>query len=578
MLRCLHITHLAIVRELTLDLGHGLNLLTGETGAGKSILVDALALVLGERSGPEAIRAGEERASVEAEFDVSSNRAARAFLDERGYATDAGSIVMRREILAHGRGRAFAGGSLAPIADLKAFGAALVDVHGQNQQQSLLQADSHRALLDRHAGLADRLEGMADAARRLETAAGRLRSMREGAQRLAQRVDVLRYQIEEIDRAAVRPGERQALRAERELLRNAEAILRNARQAYEALYEGEAAALSRLSEANRALRELARFDAGLQETLARAETARADLQEIAFLLRDYPSGLHFEPHRLEAIDDRLQVLETLLRKHAPGGDEEDLLRRREEAAEEMSQLVGGGESVEELEKRVEGLRTEALRLAADLSAARRAAARELERRVQTELAELAMEKSRFAVDVRHRPAQGSGLWVEGEEVAVDVTGYDVVEFLLAANPGEPLAPLASVASGGELSRVMLALEGALRREGEPRVLVFDEVDAGIGGAVAETVGRKLRALARRHQVICVTHLPQIAAHADRHVLVSKRAAARRTEVAVETLDDQGKVRELARMLAGEKVTAAALRHAAELRSRGRQRVGPEVEG
>jgi len=578
MLRCLHITHLAIVRELTLDLGRGLNLLTGETGAGKSILVDALSLVLGGRSGPEIVRAGEERASVEAEFDVSSNRAATAFLDGRGYATDGGSIVVRREILAHARGRAFAGGSLAPISDLKAFGATLVDVHGQHQQQSLLQAGSHRELLDRHAGLGDGLETMAGAARRLETATGRLMTMREGAQRLAQRVDALRYQIEEIDRAAVRTGERQALRAERDLLRNAEAILRHARQAYEALYEGEAASLARLGEAIRSFRELARFDSALLEPLARAETARADLQESAFLLRDYPSRLHFEPHRLEQIDDRIQVLETLLRKHAPGGDEEDLLRRRELAAEELTQLVGGGESVEDLERRVEELKTEALRDAAGLSVARRAAARELERRVQAELAELAMEKSRFAVDIRHRPAPGSGLWVEGEEITVDATGYDVVEFLLAANPGEPLAPLASVASGGELSRVMLALEGALRRDGEPRVLVFDEVDAGIGGAVAETVGRKLRALARRHQVICVTHLPQIASHADRHVLVSKRAAAGRTEVAVEILDDQGKVRELARMLAGEKVTPAALRHAAELRSRGRQRVGPEAEG
>src|SRR5438093_1388634 len=244
MLRCLHITHLAIVRELTLEVGRGLSLLTGETGAGKSILVDALSLVLGGRSGPEIIRAGEERAAVEAEFDVSSNRSARAFLDGRGYATDGGSIVVRREILAHGRGRAFAGGSLAPIADLKAFGASLVDVHGQHQQQSLLQAESHRELLDRHAGLGDALEIMAGTARRLETATERLMTMREGAQRLAQRVDALRYQIEEIDRAAVRPGERQALRAERDLLRNAEAILRHARQAYEALYEGEAASLA----------------------------------------------------------------------------------------------------------------------------------------------------------------------------------------------------------------------------------------------------------------------------------------------------------------------------------------------
>jgi len=578
MLRCLHITHLAIVRELTLDLGPGLNLLTGETGAGKSILVDALTLVLGGRSGPEMIRSGAERASVEAEFDVSANRAARVCLEQRGYAIDDGTVVARRDILAQGKGRAFLGGSLAPLADLKALGAILVDLHGQHQQQTLLHAANHRDLLDRHAGLDADLEGMAGAARRFDAAAERLASLREGAERLALRLDTLRLQAGEIERAAVRAGEREALRAERHLLRNAEAIQSHARQAYEALYEGEGAALSRLAETIRGLREMARFDAALQEHLARAESARADLQEIAVLLRDYPSRLGFDPGRLEAIEDRIQAVEALLRKHAPGGREEDLLRVRDEAREELSRLAGGGETEEEIAKQAEDRRSEALRLASSLSLARRAAARTLEREVEKELAGLAMGRSRFAVDIRPRPAPGSGLWSGGEEVAVDGTGYDVVEFLLSANPGEPPAPLSAVASGGELSRVMLALEVVLRRESEPRALVFDEVDAGIGGAVAEAVGRRLHSLSRHHQVICVTHLPQIASYADRHVRVGKRQAAGRTEVEVDVLDDQGRVRELARMLAGEKVTPAALRHAAEMRARGHKPSGPEAGG
>src|SRR5439155_10121438 len=274
-------------------------------------------------------------------------------------------------------------------------------------------------------------------------------------------------------------------------------------------------------------------------------------------------------------DDRIQTLESLLRKHAPGGREEDLLRLRDEAVLEIEQLVGGGETVEELETKVEALRAEALRIAAALSRDRRAAAQTLERKAERELGDLAMP-ARFSIDFRTRPCPGSGLWVEGEEVAVDAAGHDVVEFLLSANPGEPLAPLASVASGGELSRVMLALEVVLRKDAEPRTLMFDEVDAGIGGAVAEAVGRKLGALARHHQVVCVTHLPQIASQADRHVLVSKHAARGRTEVTVEQLDDRGKVQELARMLAGEKVTSAALRHAAEMRARGRAPAGPEA--
>ncbi len=571
MLRCLHIANLAIVRDATLDLGPGLNLLTGETGAGKSIVVDALSLVLGGRAGSEMIRSGAERASVEAVFEVVANPAAANFLEEHGYPIEGGSVVARREITAQGKGRAFIGGILAPIADLKGFGACLVDLHGQHQQQTLLHPVQHRHLLDRYATLGEELERMGAAARELKEAATRLASMRDGAQRVAQRIDALRYQVDEIDRAAVRPREREGLRAERELLRNAEAILRRSRSAYEALYEGESAALARLAEVARGLRDLARFDPGLEDYLARAEAARTDLQEIALLLRDYPARLNFEPHRLEAIEDRLHVLESLLRKYAPAQDEEDLLEYRGVAAEELSQLTGGGETVAELEQRVGDLRAAALREACALSDRRRAAAGALESSVEKELADLAMKRTRFEVDFRLRACPGSGMWVEGQEIAVDAAGYDVVEFLLSANQGEALAPLASVASGGELSRLMLTLEVVLRGDAEPRTLVFDEVDAGIGGAVADAVGRRLRTLARNHQVVCVTHLPQIASQADRHVLVSKRAALGRTEVVLETLDEAGKVRELARMLAGQTVTPAALRHAAELRTRGGSR-------
>ncbi len=571
MIRCLHISNLAIIREATLDLGPGLNLLTGETGAGKSIVVDALALVLGGRADAEVIRTGADRASVEAVLDIGANRAAALFLSERGYPVESGTIIARREIAPQGKGRAFLGGLLAPVQDLRTLGTHLVDLHGQHQHQTLLNAASHRGLLDRHAGLEEDLRAMAEAARELQAAAGRLASMREGAQRIAQRIDMLRFQVEEIDRASTRPGERAALRGEKDLLRNAETIQRHCRQAYDALYEGESSALVRLAEALRDIRELQRFDPAIEAELARAETARSDLQELAVLLRDYPTRLSFEPHRLEAIEERLVLLESLLRKYAPGGDEEVILAYREAAAEELSQLTGGGETVADLESRLESLREAAHRVAAGLSRRRREAAAEMERRVERELRDLAMDRTRFAVDLRCAPAPGSGIWVEGEEVAVDAAGYDVVEFFLAANQGEALRPLASVASGGELSRIMLVLEGVLRREAEARTLVFDEVDAGIGGAVAEAVGRKLKALAAAHQVICVTHLPQIASQADRHLLVTKRAARGRTEVDLTTLDEAGQVRELARMLAGERVTPAAMRHAAELLQRGAPR-------
>src|SRR2546428_246346 len=397
--------------------------------------------------------------------------------------------VRARASRRRGKGRAFLGGSLAALSDLRALGAILVDLHGQHQQQTLLHPLSHRDLLDRHAGLDGRLDDMAGASQRLAAATARLLSLREGAQRLLQRADALRHQIDEIEMMAPKSGERRTLRAERELLRNAETLLRHARAAYEALYEGEGAALPRLAESLRALRDLLRFDPSLHEHVERAESARADLQETAYALRDYPSRLSFEPQRLEGLDERIQALETLLRKYAPAAREDGLLRLRDEAALELEQLVGGGETVEDLETRVEGLRSEALRLASSLARARRAAAQALEGEVESELDDLAM-RARFAVDFRARPSPGSGLWVGGEEVVVDAAGYDVVEFLPSANAGEPLAPLASVASGGEVSRVMLALEVVLRKDAEPRTLMFDEGDAGIVGGVGATGGRE----------------------------------------------------------------------------------------
>jgi len=569
MIRCLQINDLAIIREVTLEIGPGLTLLTGETGAGKSILVDALSLVFGGRAGTDLIRDGAARAAVALEVDVAHNHEAAAFLAGRGYAGDSGVVVVRREIAAQGKGRAFIGGTLAPLADLRGLGSCLLDLHGQHQQQILLSPAQHRGLLDRHADLDDGLAAMGAAARDLAAAVSRLQSMREGAQRVAQRIDMLRFQAGEIDAADPRPGEREALRAERDLLRNAETILRHCRAAYDALYEGDAAALSVLSEGLREARALERFDASLHEDLERAEAARAEIEELALRLRDYPSRLSFEPHRLEAIEERLMLLEDLVRKYAPASraDEEGVLAYAEAARAELEQLTGGGESVADLEARVGRLGAEAIGLAADLSRRRRSAALVLEREVERILKDLGMTGTRFAVDFRLRPSTGSGLWVEGEEVAVDESGYDVVEFLLSANRGEALRPLASVASGGELSRLMLGLEVALRQDAPPRTLVFDEVDTGIGGAVAEAVGRRLRSLARAHQVICVTHLPQIASCAERHVLVSKRPVRGRSDVTVEVLDEAGRVRELGRMLAGQTVTPAALRHAAEMLAR-----------
>ena len=572
MIRCLHVRNLAIIKEATLELGPGLNLLTGETGAGKSILVDALMLGLGARAETDLVRTGSEKCSVEIEFDLSGNAAALAFLEEKGYAAEGGAVVVHREVAA-GRSRGFVGGVLAPAADLRALATLCVAVHGQHQHQALLDPARHRELLDRRAALGDGLVAMGRAAAELAEASARLASMRDGAQRIAQRIDSLRWQVQEIDAAQVRPQERAALRSERELLRHAETVLGDCRGAIEALYDGEGAAVARLAEGLRAAREVVRFEPGLADDLARAEAAGTEFEELAFRLRDLAARLSPDPQRLEAVDERLHLVEALLRKCVPGGDEASLAEYRDGIGEELRQLTDGGESVADLEETVRRLRERAAACAADLSRARRAAAARLEEEIEAELALLAMPGTRFAVDLRMRPSPGSGVWIDGEEVAVDAAGCDVVEFALSANRGEALRPLAAVASGGELSRVMLALEVALLGSASSRALVFDEVDAGIGGAVAEVVGRKLKSLAAGHQVICVTHLAPIASQADRHVRVAKRVVRGRTEVDLEVLDGSGRVRELARMMAGETITPSALKHAAEMLTRGDPRHG-----
>ena len=569
MIRCLHVRNLAIVKEATLDLGPGLNLLTGETGAGKSILVDALMIGLGARGDADFVRGGEERGSVAIEFDLADNAPALAFLTERGYTPEPdGALVVRREIAASGRGRAFIGGAPAPVSDLRALGALTVAVHGQHQHQVLLDPARHRECLDRHAGLDAALEEMAAAFAELDAARSRLASLRDGSQRLAQRIDLLTWQVQEIDAAAVQPGERTSLRAERERLRHAETILRHGRLAVDAIYEGDGAALARLAEGIRAAREVARFEPGLDADLDRVEAGRSEIEEVAFRLRDLTSRLQPDPVRLQAVDDRVQQIEGLLKKYAPGGDEGGLQAYRDAAAAELRTLTDGSETVSALHARVASLSERAASLALDLSRRRRAAAQVLERRLEAELGDLAMSGTRFAVDSRLRPSPGSGVWIEGEEVAVDAAGCDVVEFLLSANRGEALRPLAAVASGGELSRLMLGLEVVLLSPSPRRTLVFDEVDAGVGGAVAEVLGRKLKSLAASHQVLCVTHLAPIASQADRHARVTKRVAGARTEVAVEPLDAPQRVREIARMLAGETLTASSLKHAEEMLARG----------
>lgn len=553
MLKFLRINNIALAVQVELEFGAGLTLLTGETGAGKSILVDALGLLLGARASSDLIRTGEEQAQVEA---IVESPGALGFLEARGLPTDGPEIVLRREISVSGKGRATVNGALVPLALLRELAPLLCTVHGQHEPQGLMDPDTHLDVVDAFGAL--ERAGLADAYRRLRASEGALAELRRDRRERERRLESLRYQLEEIERAALQPCEDEELRQEKLRCQNAGRLALLCSEAYALLYDAEDAVLTRLGQAYKRVEELAGFDARFVPHIEARGDIRGRLEDLALGLRDYAEGIESSPGRLDEIELRLQTLERLKRRYGASVDE--VLAFAETCRAELRDLA----SPEEHEARLVRARDEAaatyLELARELSRRRREAARELERRVESELGLLAMERTRF--EMRFEPEEpptqtaDTSSWTE--------RGLDGAEFRLAPNVGEELRPLARIASGGELSRILLALTAAADLDGAGRTLVFDEVDAGIGGRVAEVVGRKLHALARRHQVLCVTHLPQIAAFAERHYAVRKRVGRGRTVTEVVRLDADARVDEIARMLGGAIVTDSARRHAEEM--------------
>ncbi len=554
MLNILTINNIALVSRVEMRLGSGLTLLTGETGSGKSILVDALSLVLGSRASADLIRTGEDSATVEAAFDLTP--ALRNGLLQRGLPSLGDELVVRREINVAGRGRATVNGALVPVATLRELAPLLVTVYGQHEPQGLLDPAGHIEHLDRFGEVdAGRLAGLHASLRTVE---GRLEELRRDRRELERRREMLHFQVQEIERAGLAPGEEDELRQERLRCQNASRLAGLSSEAYALLYEDEGAALSRLGQAFRRVEELAAIDPRFEGYLKSRPEVMGVLEDLAYYLRDYSGHLEVSPERLDEIEHRLALIERLKRKY--GARVEEVIDFGRQC---RSQLEGLGDP-EEVEQRLEAeratLASSYFEAARTVSALRRSKARELEQRLEKELRQLAMERTRFRVRVAPEPLPEKPAGTEGWQP----NGFDTVEFLLAPNVGEELRPLERVASGGELSRLLLALSCAAPAEDEAASLVFDEVDAGIGGRVADVVGRKLAQLARGRQVLCVTHLPQIAAFADHHYLVRKSVKAGRTLTSVEALDAAGRVEELARMMGGETVGAAAREHATQL--------------
>ena len=539
MLRFLSIHNLAVIEALELECVAGLTVLTGETGAGKSILVEAVGLLLGNRATPDLIRTGEDTATVQAIFDDSHG-------DE---------LVVRREVSASGRSRAFVNGALATTATLKELTARLVDLHGQHEHQALLDAGTHLSVLDQHAGLAAQCEEVAAAHAALQQVARALDRARVDETQKSARAEIAAFQLAEIERASPRAGEDEELASLKLLLASAERVQRLCAESYALLYESDEAALAALSQVWKRVEELAALDPRFGPYLESRDAIRSQLDDLACFLRTYGAGVDASPGRLQEVEDRLALIERLKKKH--GHTLAGVLETRDRLKDELAALESLADRVSGLTRDLEAAKATFLRLARALSVTRRTAARAFSRALERQLGDLALERCRF--DVRFNRE-------ELPEARWSPRGIDEAEFFVAPNPGEDPRPLARIVSGGELSRMMLALKTLASTDQPGKTLVFDEVDAGIGGRVADAVGAKLQALGERFQVLCITHLPQIAACGGAHLVITKRVRQGRTITGVDRLDRGGRVEELARMMAGTAVSERTRATAREMLS------------
>jgi DNA repair protein RecN (Recombination protein N) len=562
VLTALRINDFAIIGGLEVDFGPGLNVLTGETGAGKSIIVEALSVVLGGRASTEMVRTGSEQAVVEAAFDPEAAPGLRKTLESLDLPSDEEALVLRRTVSASGRSRASVNGAMATAAALQKVGERLVDIHGQHEHQLLLKSDAHLELLDAYGRLVGARQELSDLVEQAEALRSELERLTLGERERAQRQDLLRYQVKEIEAARLVEGEEEAQTQERERLVHAEKLASAAYQGAESLYSADGAVTEEIQAVLSQLEEAAGIDTTLRPPAEELRAALVAIQETARALEAYAAGVESDTQRLESVEDRLELIRGLKRKY--GSTVEEVMAHGKECARELEGLEGSEERIPELAKELKELQDKVAERALELSARRRQVASELEEAVVAQLRSLHMEAVRFQASFGLVPDPEGFCLFEGKPVVVGPSGIDRVEFLFSPNPGEALKPLAKIASGGELSRFMLAVKQILARADGIPVLIFDEVDVGIGGRVAATVGEKLKALAAGCQVFCITHLPQIAHQADRHYRVTKAVDEGRAQTRLEVLSGEERVEELARMAAGEEVTEAARRHAEEM--------------
>jgi DNA repair protein RecN (Recombination protein N) len=560
----LRLENYAVIDNAAVEFASGLNLLTGETGAGKSILIDALALLLGEKASSDVIRTGADRAVVSAVFECDGDaaEAIEMVLEHNGLdESEDGSLIVRREIAAGGKGRVFVNNQAATVAVLRQLTPHLATIHAQNESLLSFDAAARLGLLDGFAG--SQVELVAEAYGTWKGIRERIEDLERGEQDRLRLVDLWTFQKREIEDAKLQAGEDERLETEKRVLANAEKIYNAAMQAFDLLYEGDGSTSSSMRSAQKQIEELARYEPKFQEALAALETARISVEDVGATVRDYAGGIHASPEHLAEVEDRLAMLDRLKRKYGPAL--EDVIAFGADVARKLSEIENKDEILRELRAELAKSGAEYLRTARALSKKREDAARKLEKLVETEINDLAM-KSMFRIEMTTREEEGN--WAR--------TGIDQVVYMIATNPGEPIRPLEEIASGGELSRVMLALKVSVeagthpaagkKRQGSAaqRTMVFDEIDTGIGGRAAEAVGKKLKALAHTNQVLCVTHLPQIATFADHHYVIEKKERNGRTRTSIRPVVGEERTEEVARMLSGAKLTDTSRKHAEQM--------------
>lgn len=553
MLRLLRIRNLAVIEAVEVELESGFNVLTGETGAGKSILVEAVGLLLGARASADLVRTGEAQATIEAIFDDPAE----------------GEIIVRRDVTNQGRSRSYINGTLATAGSLRALSDRLVELHGQHEHQSLLDPLSHLPLLDGSAGLEASLPPLAEAWASMRDLREQRDRARMDEREKAARLDLIAFQLGEIEKAAIKAGEDEELATSKQVLANAERVQRLCEESYAALYDSDHAVLAGLAQVWKRVGELSAIEPQFAAQLESRDTIKSQLEDLAFLLRRYSDEIDASPGRLQQVEDRLALLERLKRKYGP--TLQDVIATGTSLARERELLMRSEEAVEDLDRALEHAQRRYLDLARDLSRRRRLAAKSFASQIESHLAQLAMARTRFEVRFNDGEAR-EDLWTE--------RGIDQAEFFVSPNVGEDLRPLARIVSGGELSRMMLALKTMAVADGAGKTLIFDEVDAGIGGEVAEVVGQKLQQLGNRFQVICITHLPQIAARASTHYHLEKSIRGRRTVTMVQRLDPGGRIEEISRMIGGKSVTdpvRASAREMLGIQAKGKYKAKGESE-